>query len=314
MAHKMRFTSRDHSTVEETWQRFVPSAELRGVDPKSFRFEWRSSEVPALSIVRYELSAEVFSAVEPEDQILVCRVDTKDGSIEGPRGELALDQPWITDGPRIGAHWKQNARVDAFIFGRDDAEELARDISGNDRLRLRVRGASPLSSSSGAHWERTFDYLLASAEALEPEDEILTAGLRRHALWTTLTTFDTSLRDEPSASPQSRPAPAAVRRALDFIDDNAHLPITVDDIAAAAFMSTRGLQYAFRRELDTTPADRLRRVRLEGARREIRAGCKDPIATIARRWGFAHASRFAAAYREAFGRSPAAEAGRRAGS
>jgi len=312
MTHRIHFESRDQKTVEETWQRFVPSAELLDVDPETCRFEWRSAEIPGLSIVRYDLAAEVHSVVEPEGQILVCRVDTPDGSIDGPRGELAVWQPWITGGAKVSARWRQSARVDAFVFDRYDAEVIARGITGDDNLKLRIGDASPLSPASGAHWERTFDYALASAEMLSLDDEIILAGLRRHALWTTLMSFDTSIHQDSSSAPQTRPAPTTVRRALAFIEDNAHLPITIDDIAAASFISTRGLQYAFRRTLDTTPADRLRRARLEGARREIRAGSEDSIAVIARRWGFAHASRFAAAYRAAFGRSPSAEAGRRA--
>jgi len=307
----MHFESRDQKTVEETWQRFVPSAELLDVDPARFRFEWRSAEIPGLSIVRYDLAAEVRSVVEPEDQILVCRVDTHDGTVDCPRGALAVSQPWITGGAKVSARWRQSARVDAFIFDRYDAEAIARDVTGDDNLKLRIGDASPLSAASGAHWERTFDYALASAETLGPEDEIILAGLRRHALWTTLMSFDTSIHEQPASAPQTRPAPTTVRRALAFIDDNAHLPITIDDIAAAAFISTRGLQYAFRRTLDTTPADRLRRARLEGARREIRAGSEDSISVIARRWGFAHASRFAAAYRAVYGRPPSADAGRR---
>ncbi|WP_431807345.1 helix-turn-helix transcriptional regulator, partial [Microbacterium paraoxydans] len=99
-------------------------------------------------------------------------------------------------------------------------------------------------------------------------------------------------------------APASVRRALAYIDDNAHLPITIDDVAAAAYMSTRGLQYAFRRALDMTPAEALRRARLDGAHRDLLAGNGASVAAVARRWGFTNSSRFAAAYREAYATPP----------
>src|SRR5690606_33974893 len=101
MTHTPHFESRDQKTVEDTWQRFVPSAELLDVDPAQFRFNWRSAEVPGLSIIRYDLAAEVRSFVEPEDQILVCRVDTKDGSVDGPFGALAAAKPWITGGDNV---------------------------------------------------------------------------------------------------------------------------------------------------------------------------------------------------------------------
>ena len=90
-----------------------------------------------------------------------------------------------------------------------------------------------------------------------------------------------------------------VRRAIEFIDQNAHLPITIEDIARESRLSIRALQYAFRRHLDTTPIAYLRR----------RSRCADPttgatVLEIATTWGFAHPGRFATYYRETFGVSP----------
>jgi len=47
--------------------------------------------------------------------------------------------------------------------------------------------------------------------------------------------------------------PAAVRRAAAFVQAHADRPVTLDEIAAAAGVSGRALQYAFRRHYDTTP-------------------------------------------------------------
>jgi transcriptional regulator GlxA family with amidase domain len=99
----------------------------------------------------------------------------------------------------------------------------------------------------------------------------------------------------------------ALRRALAFMEEHAAEPITVPAIAAEARMSVRGMQAMFQRELGMTPAARLRRIRLDRARSELLAA--EPhdgvsVATVAHRWGFAHLSRFAAVYREAFGEPP----------
>jgi len=49
----------------------------------------------------------------------------------------------------------------------------------------------------------------------------------------------------------------------------------------------------------------LRRLRLEGARVALLASDDAvTVAAVAQRWGFAHASRFAQAYRRAFGEYP----------
>lgn len=311
MESRLRFESRDIASVEETWRRFVPSASLLRVDPHRFRFDWFSAEMPGVSLVSYELAAQVQSVVEPEDQFLVCRVAAEEAWAGTARGDLDVARPWLTDGPQVRARWEHAARVNALIFDRPTAEGLARQMSGDDGLRLRVRDAAPDERTNGAHWETAFDHLQASVERLSDVDDLILAGLARQALWMTLATFPTTFRDAVRRPAQRRAAPTTVRRALDYIDENAHRPITVDDVAAAVHISTRGLQYAFRRELGTTPAVQLRRARLEGAHRELRAGVPDPIAIVARRWGFAHPSRFAAAYREAYGVLPATTRRRR---
>jgi AraC-like DNA-binding protein len=104
-----------------------------------------------------------------------------------------------------------------------------------------------------------------------------------------------------------RITPAAIRRAIAFIDAHAAETITLDEIAAAAGLSARALQAGFRRHYDITPTGYLLKVRLEHAHRDLQTA--DPtggatVAAIAHRWGFADHSRFTAAYRAAYGRLP----------
>lgn len=100
--------------------------------------------------------------------------------------------------------------------------------------------------------------------------------------------------------------PAVVRQATAYIDEHAHEPVTVDDVANAVGLSTRGLQVTFRRHLDTTPSMRLRQARLDGAHRDLLRA--DPrattVAAVARRWGFIHLGHFATTYRAAYGERP----------
>jgi AraC-like DNA-binding protein len=64
-------------------------------------------------------------------------------------------------------------------------------------------------------------------------------------------------------------APASVRRAERFIEENAIKAIGLAEVACAAGVSARALQMAFRRFRDTTPMARLRALRLELARQRI---------------------------------------------
>ncbi|WP_433652462.1 helix-turn-helix transcriptional regulator [Micromonospora zamorensis] len=79
------------------------------------------------------------------------------------------------------------------------------------------------------------------------------------------------------------------------------------EIAAAAGVHPRALQFAFRRHLDTAPTNYVRKVRLDRAHRDLQNA--DPstgvtVTMIANRWGFTHLGRFSADYRSAYGISP----------
>jgi AraC-like DNA-binding protein len=101
-------------------------------------------------------------------------------------------------------------------------------------------------------------------------------------------------------------APASVRRAERFIEENAVNPIGLADVASAAGVSARALQMAFRRFRDTTPMAHLRALRLDMARGELaRAGRNGgSVASVALAHGFGSLSRFAADYRARFQESP----------
>ncbi|MGV0720594.1 helix-turn-helix transcriptional regulator [Mycolicibacterium elephantis] len=99
---------------------------------------------------------------------------------------------------------------------------------------------------------------------------------------------------------------ALLRRAIAFIHENADNDISLSDIAAAVNVTPRSVQYTFRRHMNTTPLEYLRRVRLCHAHRDLRKAdpTVDTVMAIAGRWGFAHAGRFSRIYKQTFGQSP----------
>jgi transcriptional regulator GlxA family with amidase domain len=124
---------------------------------------------------------------------------------------------------------------------------------------------------------------------------------------TALSVFPNTLLAGPACEEHHDARPETVRRAVSFIEANAAGDITVADIAAAAYVTTRAVQLAFRRHLDTTPLAYLRRVRLELAHEDLRQaapGGPVSVTAVAFRWGFASSSRFADQYRAAYGELP----------
>jgi AraC-like DNA-binding protein len=148
---------------------------------------------------------------------------------------------------------------------------------------------------------RFIDAMLAEEEiAVSP----LVLGPAERLLAATLLSF-AGPEDEEAAARDAHPA--ALRRAIAFIDANADRDLTLAEIGRAARVSPRSVQLAFRRHLDLTPVAYLRQVRLGHAHAQLEGaveGDGQTVTSIATDWGFANAGRFARLYREAYGVSP----------
>jgi AraC-like DNA-binding protein len=171
-----------------------------------------------------------------------------------------------------------------------------------------LTGYQPTSTAAAAHWKRTIRYLrelLGSGEAaMQP---LIRANAAQLLAATLLTTFPNTAVTDPTAQDRHDATNGTARRAVSFIEQHAHTEICLADIAAAANVSIRALQLAFRRHLDTTPMAYLRAVRLDHAHRDLQAGDPtrgDTVTTIAYRWGFTNPGRFATAYHDTYGQPP----------
>jgi transcriptional regulator GlxA family with amidase domain len=111
---------------------------------------------------------------------------------------------------------------------------------------------------------------------------------------------------EALAAPVAAARPATVRTAIDVIEAEPQAPLTLSLLAEQCGVSPRTLQKAFQQHLGLSPMEYLRDVRLRRAHEELRSA--DPfaesVASVARRWGFAHLGRFAAAHEAKFGQKP----------
>jgi transcriptional regulator GlxA family with amidase domain len=101
---------------------------------------------------------------------------------------------------------------------------------------------------------------------------------------------------------------AAIRHAVELIEERPCEPWTTVRLAAEVHLSVRALQEGFRRDLATSPMTYLRQIRLCRAREALKAADRDAttVRAVAVGLGILHMSRFAAAYREAYGETPSA--------
>lgn len=112
---------------------------------------------------------------------------------------------------------------------------------------------------------------------------------------------DALMGQEPAVTPR------AVRAAVDVIEAEAHLPLTLSSIAARCQVSVRSLQLGFKRHMGTSPMSYLREVRLRRAHQTLLDA--DPstvtVASVAYDWGFTNLGRFAAAHTARYSEAPA---------
>lgn len=227
------------------------------------------------------------------------------GRFDGMHGREAVDirRPFLAPAEGLDAEWEAH-HASVVALDPRAVEAIARAATGNQGLRLRGTGTAPLSPELAAYWGATVRGIRSAIDVTPDVYSLpMIAAATFHQLATAfLHAFPTNwletVDDQGAGS-------AAVRRAIDFMHAHVGDPITTTDVAAAAFISTRGLHAAFTRERGETPMQYLRRIRLDAARTELLAGGLDvTVAAVARRWGFAHLPRFAEQYRRAYDERP----------
>jgi AraC-like DNA-binding protein len=287
----------------------------------------------AFAVSDVALPADLTFAVGPLDQVVISTVTR--GTVQVERGQ-DIDRYRAGDVLIGGTH---HDGLTVRTYGLSDHNvilplRLLHAVAGTEpgaSAPLRFLSPRPASPAARAQWTavtRYVDDLLANPEAaLSPL--VVTSAARLLAA-TALTVFPntvfpnttfpsttfpgTTLDPDPRDRRDRRDASAAtvrrgtatVRRATAFIDEHPDRDIAAADIAAAACVTVRALQMAFRRELDTTPMAYLRMVRLARAHRELldRGPGQETVTAVAYRWGFSSASRFSAYYRETYGVTP----------
>ncbi|MFD0267995.1 helix-turn-helix transcriptional regulator [Streptomyces sp. NPDC127106] len=204
----------------------------------------------------------------------------------------------------------EDAVVDVLALPWAVVQATARQAVPACRRPVRFTGLAPADEARAMMWQRTAEFVrrsLLSREAPVPPLVLGEAG--RLLAATALAVFPNDVVAHPLDRPEGRDFTSdTLRRAVVFIENNADRDIGLADIAGSVPVTPRAVQYAFARHANTTPLAFLRRVRLAQVHAELRAaapaGSGTTVTEVASRWGFTHAGRFAAAYRDAYGTSP----------
>jgi AraC-like DNA-binding protein len=261
----------------------------------------------------YVNSMDVSFDTQPLGRLVIARVI--EGQIErdvaGVSERLGPGDVYLVSEPHR-PHFSRSSGVHLDLIGIGLA--LVADVAGDPALavpgRLRLTGYRPVSPEAARTWNRTIDFVrdgfLANEET--PASPLLAGGIARLLAASALATFPNHAAGEPDPAESRDAHTVTLQRAVAFIDGHAAQDISVADVAAAAFVTVRAVQLAFRRQLDTTPLEYLRRVRLKHAHADLLDAdpSRESVTAVAYRWGFPSPGRFAAAYRQAYGVLPSA--------
>jgi AraC-like DNA-binding protein len=172
---------------------------------------------------------------------------------------------------------------------------------------VRFRSLRPVDAAAEQLWRRTVGYVKNDVLGNDVKaTPLVLAQAGRLLAAVTLSTFPNIAIPDVRPVDRTDHRPVLLRRAIEYMESNAANDIAIADIADAIHVTPRAVQYMFRRHLDTTPLQYLRRLRLHYAHQDLTAADRrrDTVTSIAARWGFVHTGRFAVQYRQTYGRSP----------
>jgi AraC-like DNA-binding protein len=172
---------------------------------------------------------------------------------------------------------------------------------------VRFTETTPSNDVVAQAWKETVSYacdtVIARPELSTPT---VLGAVQRLLLGTSMAAFEHVVEEASAVRRVPDSIPLMLRRAMEFIDENAARNIGVAEIAKAVYVTPRRVQHVFKQHLGTTPTGYLREVRLQRAHEDLRKADRTSatVTATAARWRFAHTGRFAVLYRQTFGESP----------
>lgn len=213
-----------------------------------------------------------------------------------------------------------NAHLPCRIHHRKDTEKLIMRVDRSllERICQQHLGRTlqkpveflpdmPLDTVGGQRWMRMvgwiYDNLSNDEGSLPP---LLAAQFEQAMVTALLTCQPSNYSAELFADEEQSIAPAFVKRVERYIEEHAHEPISIVEMAEHVGVSSRSLFAGFRRFRNTSPMLYLKEVRLRRVHEELQQSSagSTTVTAVAFRWGFSHLGHFTTDYKRRFGESP----------
>jgi AraC-like DNA-binding protein len=163
-----------------------------------------------------------------------------------------------------------------------------------------------LDSGIGAHGVGTIHYIINSIDSNPAllDNALISANFEDLILGVILA-LPSNYSDELLRPGRNLPAPAKLKLAEEYMEANAHLPITLTDVISHVGCSRKAFYANFRRFREYTPHEYLANARLKLAHERLSNPIPgDTVTSVAYDSGFSHISRFSESYRKRYGVNP----------
>jgi AraC-like DNA-binding protein len=281
-------------------------------DPDSFSLSRRLGRIGAVTVSEIAVGSEL--SVDAGEACGTYRiVMPRSGRIEGAyRGLSFAGGPGITTvfppQGRCTARWAAGSKFVSFKIDRCAVDDALSDALG--RQVLSQPDFMPVMPSNAATTHTWVNMVALFRDQVFRPDSLLSQPLVGLPFVDSLVRGFLLAADHAHREALSKDirlvAPRAIRLAIEIIEEEAHLPLTLSSIATRSHISVRTLQQGFQRHLDTSPMAYLREVRLRRAHQALLRS--DPstvtVASVAYRWGFTNLGRFAAAHSARYRETP----------
>ncbi len=307
-----RFQTRDIEEARLWGARVFCENELSSLDahsPVDARMYYRS--LGGIGIGRMSYGGEVTIIPSQFDTFYLVQMPLRGGECIDSSGEATYTSSTVgsvlnAQRPiriRHGANTeKLILRVDRDLLERQCGQHLGRGV----QRRIEFETAMPLDSLAGKRWMRTISWLIDYLDGEEPSASPLLTAQIEQMIVTMLLGCQRSNQSEAFLEEPRTITPAFVRRAELFVEEHAHEPITVGDIAAHAGVSTSSLYTGFRKYRNTSPMLLVKDIRLQRVREQLMRSepGRTTVTAVAYQWGFCHLGHFTTDYKRWFGESP----------
>jgi len=245
----------------------------------------------------------------PKDRLTIGLIDEDSNKLFTPKGELSSSNILLfPEGKEIDLVTRRDFRGRTLSISRAFIEEVA-ESCGLDASTLLSNTRHSALRGEARQLTRFRHNLKKLGQSMNCQEHTLAEsffkGMEFNLVRQLLTV--TAMPEVESGKFLTARKRAVLNRALEYIDANPHLPVTIPELAKASGASIRALEYAFRDYFDTTPKHYLKNYQLIGLRRELQeADQPTKIHDIANKWGFCHMGRLSKDYNTLFGELPSA--------